>query len=127
MLTPTLLLTKLTRNEFQQGWLSYSYNNCDKHICRLNCFPFSFFQLGNFRHVKKVSFFQRAGGGRVLDGELCKKWCDRSVLKHTEVVVGSSYLGIICLWCKSALSTTPMLQSVCSLKLAFEVVLLLYK
>lgn len=37
----------------------------------------------------------------------------------------SSCLRIICFWFKSALSTTPMLQNMHSLKLAFKVVLLL--
>lgn len=35
-----------------------------------------FFQPGNFQHIKKLPFFQHAGGSRVFDGELCKKWCD---------------------------------------------------
>lgn len=38
------------------------------------------FQLGNIRHIRKISFFHHAGGGRGDDGELCNKRSDVSTI-----------------------------------------------
>lgn len=34
------------------------------------------FQLGNLRHIRKISFFHQAGGGTGHNGELCNKRSD---------------------------------------------------
>lgn len=34
------------------------------------------FQLGNIRHIRKISFFHHAVGGRGHNGELCNKRSD---------------------------------------------------
>lgn len=33
------------------------------------------FQLGNSRHIRKISFFQHVGGGKGDNGELCNVLC----------------------------------------------------
>lgn len=52
------------------------------------------------------------------------QFATQSLYKQTEVVVGVHTTGLFAFWCKSGLSTTPTLQSMCSLQMTFEVLLL---
>lgn len=93
--------------------------------CLDNCqtFPFLSFQLGNIRHIRKVSFFHHAHGGKGHSGELCNKWCDYYSSSDEICCIHTS--RIICPLFKLEL-TTPMLQNWQSLKLTLKVVLLFF-
>lgn len=73
------------------------------------------FQLGNIRHIRKISFFHHAGGGRGHNGELCNKGSDviTTVVEVRRYFRGGSlvysYLTIIYPVFKSELSATPLL------------------